>query len=401
MSPASLSRPALLFYCQHSLGMGHLVRTLHLIEALREDFHVVLLSGGRMPVDIALPADVELVELPPLGMDESAGMVSLDARYTLEAARRERLTRILAAFERCAPRVVVVELFPFGRKKLAGEIVPLLEAVRTARPRPLVLCSLRDILVSARRDQAAHDARAVRHVNEYFDAVLMHTDPAFARIEESCTEAAALRKPVYYTGFVTGDTDPPCPTRRGRHILVSAGGGMVGKALYETTLAAHARVHARLGLALRIVTGPFYPEEDAQRLKALAGATPATQVIRSLPSLMGELCAAAASISQCGYNTAMDLLCARVPALVVPYAAGRENEQSVRAQRLANLGLLRALDAAQLTPDTMAAEMQRLAAFRPATGGLNLDGARHSARLALRLLAGRDGVMGAELKLRS
>ena len=44
-----MNRPALLFWCQHSLGLGHLVRSLALAEALRERFDVVLLNGGRFP----------------------------------------------------------------------------------------------------------------------------------------------------------------------------------------------------------------------------------------------------------------------------------------------------------------------------------------------------------------
>ena len=35
-----------LFYCQHVLGMGHLVRSLELVRSLC-GFHVTLLNGGE------------------------------------------------------------------------------------------------------------------------------------------------------------------------------------------------------------------------------------------------------------------------------------------------------------------------------------------------------------------
>ena len=38
-------RPAVLFYCQHSLGIGHLKRSFALCEALAARYHVVLLCG--------------------------------------------------------------------------------------------------------------------------------------------------------------------------------------------------------------------------------------------------------------------------------------------------------------------------------------------------------------------
>ena len=42
-------KPALLFYCQHSVGLGHLMRSYALTEALAERFRVVLLAGGELP----------------------------------------------------------------------------------------------------------------------------------------------------------------------------------------------------------------------------------------------------------------------------------------------------------------------------------------------------------------
>ena len=43
------SKPALLFYCQHSIGMGHLTRSFALAAALAQDFRIVFLNGGPFP----------------------------------------------------------------------------------------------------------------------------------------------------------------------------------------------------------------------------------------------------------------------------------------------------------------------------------------------------------------
>jgi predicted glycosyltransferase len=77
----------------------------------------------------------------------------------------------------------------------------------------------------------------------------------------------------------------------------------------------------------------------------------------------------------------MDLLRARVPALVVPFGEGGENEQRTRAERLAALGLLRSLPAEALDGGRLATEVLRLLDFQPAIVRLALDGARASARL--------------------
>src|SRR5215213_9502605 len=166
--------------------MGHLVRSLALAASLAERFRVVLLNGGKLPPRLVVPRGVEVVNLPPLGLDPEGRLVSRDGRRTAERALELRRGLIMDAYRALRPRVVLVELFPFGRKKFADELLPLLEEARAeSARRPLVVCSLRDILVGKRSEQQKHDARAVETANRYFDAVLVHSDPTFARLEES------------------------------------------------------------------------------------------------------------------------------------------------------------------------------------------------------------------------
>jgi predicted glycosyltransferase len=94
-------------------------------------------------------------------------------------------------------------------------------------------------------------------------------------------------------------------------------------------------------------------------------------------------------VSQCGYNTALDVLRAGVPALVVPFADGGEDEQTRRAARLARLGAVRVLHPDRLDARTLAAAVVELRRFRPAPVGLDLDGARRSAALLAELVAHR------------
>ena len=195
------ARPPLLMYCQHSLGLGHLTRSLAIAGALSERFRPVLLSGGRIPARTPLPPGVEVVALPPVGLGQDGKLASRDGRRDVRRAMELRREMILGAYQRHRPRVVMIELFPFGRKKFADELVPLLELAHADRARPLVVCSVRDILVG-RSDQPEHDERASRLANRWFDAVLVHADPRFARLEESFRPRTPLEIPVRYTGFV-------------------------------------------------------------------------------------------------------------------------------------------------------------------------------------------------------
>jgi predicted glycosyltransferase len=388
-----MNRPTVLFYCQHSLGLGHLVRSFALAAALTERFRVVLLNGGRLPRGLPVPPGVEVVSLPPLGMTVDGALVSHDRRRSTDRALQLRRRQMLALHEELRPDVLFVELFPFGRKKFAGELVPLLEAARDAGT--LTVCSLRDILVSSRHDQRKFDERASERANALLDAILVHADPRFARLEESFHPETPLEVPVHYTGFVLpgGERDKaralaPTPRAAARpRVVVSAGGGAYGGALMAAAIEAHRLVLADAGVDVRIIAGPFLPEAEWQLLRAAAQGRRGLEVRRSVPDLVAELSAAAASVSQCGYNTTLDLLRTGVPALVVPFAEGGEDEQTRRAERLERVGAVRVLEAGRADGAGLAAAVRELLAFRPEPVELDLDGARKTALIVGNMLA--------------
>jgi predicted glycosyltransferase len=374
-------RRTLLFYCQHSLGMGHLVRSFGLAEGLAKAFRVVLLNGGRLPEGIRLPRGVEIVQLPPLGMSVDSKLFSHDARYGVEEMQEMRRRAILDTYAELRPRIVLIELFPFGRRKFGFELLPLLEATSETPEKPLVLCSLRDILVSSRRHKQQHDDEAAAVANNFFDGVLVHSDPGFARLEETFEPSFPLRVPLHYTGFVLPARNKRAVGARARRVVVSAGGGIVGGPLLRCALEAQEELWAEARLEMRIIAGPFLPEAEWEELKDAAEAKDGLEVLRSVPDVGLEMGRAAASVSQCGYNTAMDILHSGVPALVVPFAEGREDEQTNRAERLAKLGALRSLAAHDLTAPRLAKEIKALDGFRPEASTLDLSGGANAARL--------------------
>lgn len=386
-------QPVLLFHCQHSLGMGHLIRSLTLAQTFAEKFHVVFLNGGALPAEIRVPSAIELVDLPSLSMAADGDLCSHSPEQAIHRLRRRRRRIILETVQRIQPEIVFIELFPFGRKKFAVELLPLLEAARKlGPPAPLVICSLRDILVGGRRDQKVHDVRASLIANHYFDAILVHADARMVRLHETFIPATPLRTPVYYTGFVVPESgtgarsekkgSPSAPAKKNpvpdyrESILVSAGGGLVGGPLFRLALETHRILWPELRLPMTLVAGPFLPEEEWLALKQAARNLPEVTLKRFVPGLQVEMRKARISISQCGYNTTMDILKSRVRAVVVPFYRPEEDEQLNRARRLAGLGLIRLLEPHQATAAALAAQI-REALHEPVRDiALHLDGAR-------------------------
>ncbi|MDJ0943420.1 MAG: glycosyltransferase [Kiloniellales bacterium] len=382
--------PRVLFYVQHLLGIGHLKRAALVCRALAEaGLDTTLVSGG-LPVPGLDIGAARLHQLPPLRSADLSFSALLDeaGRPIDEAWRERRRDRLLAAFRALRPDALVVEMYPFGRRQMRFELIPLLEATRAARPRPLVLSSLRDILSKAPTPERAAWIRA--QVEGFFDAVLVHADPRFVTLEASFPAAAGFADALVYTGYVAeGQAAAPlraAAERRG--VVVSAGGGAVGADLIEAALAARP-LSALREAPWTLLAGPNFP---AERLAALARQCPENVTLsRAHPRFLELLSEARLSISQGGYNTVADLLRTGPRAVLVPFAAEGEAEQTMRARLLDAAGVVVLLEERALTPQALAAAVDRaLAAERgPRDFEVDLGGAEASAAWVGRALAER------------
>jgi predicted glycosyltransferase len=380
-------KPVLYLYCQHSVGMGHFVRSLALARVLAEWFEIHFLNGGRSPPGFNLPDTISFHHLSPLGMGKESQLTSLDESVSVEEAKKLRVAAIRNLIALSPPDLVLTELYPFGRKKFAFELEPLIQAARNCGA--AIVCSVRDLLVSDRPDQQRHDDRTAQKLNAEFDAVIVHADPRFARLEESFRPLRPPRTRVHYSGFVVPHEVRRQAAARERRVLISAGGGLVGGALFRTALAFHHSNFARTGRPMTIVAGPFLPESEWSALRASGAGVDGLTLERSVPDLCALMCAATHSISQCGYNTAIDILVSGVSALVVPYATEKENEQTVRAERLAAMGRIGVLQERDLSADAVGQALERIPVGSAAGQNLALDGARETARILDDLLIGR------------
>jgi predicted glycosyltransferase len=339
-----------MFYCQHVLGIGHFFRAMEVARAL--DRHEVLFVEGGAPLPgFEAPAHVERVFLPPLMMDADFQDLHT-ARGDLETIRDERRQRLMACFECFRPEVLVIELFPFGRKRFGYEILPLLERIRDQAPGVRVACSLRDILVE-KQDVAAYEERVVSTLNCFFHLLLVHTDPRVVSLDETFARLGDVRIPVEYTGFVAKRVERHARPHAGNTMVAGSGGGKVGADLLAAVVRA-LRLLPDPDLRLRVFLGPFMESRDRQELAELARADGRVALLPFSLDYAGELAAADLSISMAGYNTCMDILSTGVPALVYPFRQNRE--QALRAHRLQSLGLLKVIE--DLTDSSLAAAIR-------------------------------------------
>ncbi|WP_159952503.1 glycosyltransferase [Rhizobium sp. 18065] len=376
------SQPRVLFYVQHLLGIGHLARASHIVQALAENnFDVTLVTGG-MPVAGFPAAGVNHVALPPIAVGDGgfSQLVDADGHLVDDAFKARRRDLLLATYREKRPDIVMLEAFPFGRRQVRFELLPLIEAIEATRPRPLLLASLRDILQE--RAKPGRDEETVDLIRRHFDGVLVHGDPDFIRLEDTFPLAHSITDRITYTGLVTGR--PAAPPSERFDIVVSAGGGAVGAGLIQAALDASTEL-TDLGRWC-IIAGPNLPQPDFERLAAQA--PDHVQLVRFRTDFRSLLTTARLSISQAGYNTVCDLQQAGCRSVLVPFASGGETEQTARAERLERMGLAIVLAEHSLSGNTMVSAINRALdlGLLPDVPVLQLDGANRTAELLRDLL---------------
>jgi len=367
-----------LIHVQHLLGTGHLQRTALVARALiAQDAKVTLITGGMPLPGFSLDGG-RIVQLPPLRATDASfrTLVGPDDRPLDAALRAERRRRVLDGFAESRPDIVVTETYPFGRRALRFELEPLIDAIRAARPRPVLAASIRDILV-AKPDAAKRQAMIDRFLADY-DRLLVHADPGLIRLEDSLPEAGQLAAHIAYTGFVAPAAAMATPDTPAGEVVVSAGGGVVGAALLRAALQARPLTrYART--PWRLIAGRNLPPADFDALAA--GADDGIVIERFRADLPALFTRAALSISQAGYNTVVELLQARVPMVLVPFAEAAETEQTQRARLLTQAGAAQMVEAAHLGPARLAQAIDR--AQIPPSLSVDMDGARTTARMIL------------------
>jgi len=362
-------------WVQHLLGFGHFARAKVVAEALRDaGFEVTLVSGGVTPAD-AVPKGVALVQLPPARakdemFDELVDEHGRDIDVRWHEGRRDRL---LAAFGAARPDVLITETFPFGRRLLEFELMALLDEAKRAPQAPKIVSSVRDVLQRPRKDVRA--VAMVERARAHYDAVIVHGDPDVLRLEQSFAETATIASRCIYTGYICADI----PKRTGprREILVSAGGGAAGGTLIGAALAARKLCRAA-DAPWTFVTGPL-----AAAPEPVEGVT----IVRSLPDFRARLANAAVSISQAGYNTLIETVKAKTPAIVVPFETDREQEQVTRARAFVDLGLVRMIRSKMLDAAGLARLVDATVGSTPPNARIDFNGGAGTVRAVRTVLA--------------
>ncbi|WP_417430844.1 glycosyltransferase family protein [Kiloniella sp.] len=339
-------------YVQHLLGIGHLRRASLLAKELDKAGMSVLFASGGRPVSFLEIGNAKLFQLPALHAADNSFKVLKNSEGTIadDAWKEQRKKLLLSAFHKAKPDVLLIEMFPFGRRQMRFELDPLI-ALAKSMDIPII-SSIRDILTTHKTPGKSE--WIIDRVQKDIDHVLVHGDPDFIPLEDSFPLAAQVKEKIVYTGYVVEhnaqNRNPNSPENR-KGVLVSAGGGAVALPLAEAVIKAK-NLSTLNSVPWRLLLGNNLPDQEFNNI--VKRAPDGLIVERNRPDFCTLLSQAQLSISQAGYNTIMETLMTETPAIVVPFSAEGQSEQTDRAQKLAKAGVLSLLSEADLTPENLA-----------------------------------------------
>ena len=381
----------ILILVTHLLGIGHLARMRVLARGLAADGHeITLISGGR-PQPHFDDEGFDLVQLTPVyctGTDFST-LYEADGVVVSDATRTARIETIVTTLARVKPDIVITETFPFGRRALKSEFLALCEHADAMRPRPALVASIRDLLNPPSTRAKAEDAEGF--IARFFDAILVHGDGRLVPPQAGWPFGPCGARALHLTGYIDDIANTPGTSHRHDAIVVSGGGSAASLPLYRAACDA-----ARLlpDQTWHMLIGHGVTQDAFDTLAADAPANMA--VARARKDFRAFLAGAQLSVSQAGYNTIVDLFATRRPMVLVPFAAGQELEQTLRARALQEAGWARIVSEAELNGPRLARAVVEALALPPRDDvPIDLRGVEGSIAALATMRAHRDAIEAA------
>lgn len=386
----SLAGKTVYFPVESLVGLGHFNRAGRIVREMAGAGADVTVASGTFVDEERFFAGARREAVPAHVFQTADGAgysLGADGRRTIipqfNAAAHEgaRIAAHLRAMARVKPDALLSEFWPFDRPQFDAEMMAMLGATAPeAAGKPCVrVASVRDMLdrKESPGGETDSDGYAPREswvtgtLNAHYDAVLVHGDPRFVKLEDTFGAVADIKVPVIYTGYVLADLPPRrAPDAATGALVVSCGSGVNAHDMVFSFLAAWRALQIRAaagdaqaafvtGRPVNIVCGPRFAQalyeevEQWARVLQARGGMPVT-VEHYRRDLTAMLATAAFSVSLAGYNTTLETLALGVPSILIPkyrMTEGRvaaSDEQWSRLQRLQAAGM-----AAPARPETV------------------------------------------------
>lgn len=396
-------------------GLGHMRRLACIANYLVEKgARVRVASGTFIDKENFFHPEIDFIELPAHRIWNSKdgkwfhyganGRKIEDTNFDENKWKKKREKIFRRALKQEPIHAMVVEFWPFSRRREFTSAVNIVLSQKSLPYKPLIFSSARDILDTSNSmkktaNQVAKDQRkSVKMIRDSVDKVLVHADPALVSFAEGFAYWRKIEKKTIYTGYVVTDNarEKMGDERNTKMVVVSTGSGSTGLDLIK------AAAKARRFSTLRdhnwtYILGPrMEKSHKIQALREIArfgngsqvGSTAVYNHRADLPQILRR---ASLSISLAGYNTTLEVLASGVPAILVPKFKVRtvgkpwaDAEQKGRLHKINAKHLATFVyPSTAIKPRSFAAKIDRAHRESVNRATLNFQGARNSAEIVL------------------
>ncbi len=328
---------------------------------------------------------ISSITLPKFGASGN-GHLCVDAPRqslgTLLHSRAQIIARAIAEFN---PDLILVDGLPFGQYDELARIIATPWPVQIG---PQWVLMLRDLIGGPQRTQHLWRERG------YFEAMASHYTKVFVcgdkevfDLEREYAIPAEAAAKLEYCGYLAPEPgrSPEGRLRRalgvpdtGQLVLVTPGPGLAGESLIQDFLCGMRSLAPEVRPRSHIVCGADMRESERFVAACAIHSMPQVSLQHDSRDTMSLMAAADVVVSHGGYRKMCEVLSLRRRAVVIPGPADAP-EQAARAQRFADLGLIRRVDPRDCGPqalidavcaELLAAASERLTRWRPTTDAI-------------------------------
>jgi predicted glycosyltransferase len=387
-------------YSQDGFGLGHMQRTASIaweIYRLRPEASILTFSDSQLGQFFPISPHHDYIKLPSIAKDSPGNWKATHLRMSFPEILQLRQELVRNVLLNYAPDIFLVDHMPHGAM---GELLPALDALKGSGIPVHNVLGLRDILdspeVTINRWQVEG---AYEVIERYYARILVFGMQDVYDVAANYQFPEWAVKKLFYCGYVSNlDHERNAYSIRARYlaekavdtrlIVVMAGGGADAYSMMSTLIEALPKVLEEQPCNVAVITGPFMPVELIADLERRAEHLP-IQMLEAVHDSLSYISAADLVIAMAGYNTSVEILRMKTPAILIP-RAGPSAEQRTRAGLFAAKRWVDMIDPDELTPESLAqcisTHLMHPSGSKPSALP-NLSGAAVAAKHTLAVLA--------------
>ncbi|WP_204902655.1 glycosyltransferase family protein [Erwinia endophytica] len=351
MDSSKKSRPLrCVFYSHDTMGFGHIRRNMLLSQAVLKacpDAEVLLISGVREAGRFTLPPGADSLILPSYIKTPEGKYLPRSLGKKIKSLVKLRAQVIYAALNVFLPDIMVVDNVPRGAMRELDLSFPLLSSNNTH-----MVLGLRDIIDDPQSVKYQWDKQENNEaIENFYSSIWVYGDDKLYDMRKEYYLNSSIQRKITFTGYL----DAACRTQtesprdgilppQQPYVLCVVGGGQDGFHLARTFACAVLPE----GMQGILVTGSMMPEAQRLTLNQLIADHPEKRIVEFVAEPLKLLRHASSVVAMGGYNTVMEILTFGKAALIVPRVSPRQ-EQWIRAERLAQLGVMDCIHPDKLT----------------------------------------------------